>query len=132
MLVVPWNNFGHTLPYVEMDVFLMETHYKLYSVDNSFIEETSLFPTDFTGIVHYFNGSKRWLKNGLLHRIDGPAIDFLDGYKEWWIDGRPHRMDGPAFENTDGTKYWYFNGKEITEIEHKLLCDIMKLKGLLK
>ena len=132
MLVVPWNNFGHTLLYVEMDVFLMQKIYKLYSLDNNFIEESESLPNNFTGIICYSNGTKRWLKNGLLHRIDGPAIDLLDGYKEWYVDGKQHRIDGPACEYSDGSKYWWVNDKQVTELQCKLLCDMMKLKGLLK
>ena len=132
MLVVSWNNFGHTLLYVEMDVFLMQKKYKLYSIDNLFVEETDAFPFNFTGIVHYSNGTKRWLKNGLLHRIDGPAIDLLDGHKEWWVDGKPHRLNGPAFELAGGGSSWWVDGKETTELQNKLLVDLMKLKGLLK
>jgi hypothetical protein len=27
------------------------------------------------------------IKNGLYHRLDGPAIIWWDGYLEWWING---------------------------------------------
>jgi len=29
--------------------------------------------------------------NGVLHRLDGPAIEWANGGKEWWVDGKLHR-----------------------------------------
>ena len=32
------------------------------------------------------HGDKYWRnKKGKLHRIDGPAVEYVDGYKEWHI-----------------------------------------------
>jgi hypothetical protein len=61
--------------------------------------------------IEYINGTKKWWFNGKLHREDGPAIEWGDGDKEWWVNGKQHREDGPAIEDTDGDKKWYFNGK---------------------
>ena len=85
---------------------------KLYTLDNKFIDNTFTWPDNFTGIIEYH---------------------FVSNYgsKEWRIGGKLHRLDGPAIEYRDGTKAWYINGKEFTELEHKLLIDMMKLKGLL-
>ena len=33
------------------------------------------------------DGTKKYYKNNLLHRIDGPAIEYRDEDKEWWING---------------------------------------------
>ena len=63
--------------------------------------------------VEYTDGGKRWFKDGLNHREDGPAIVFTNGNKVWCINGLNHREDGPAIEWGDGTKFWYLNGKEI-------------------
>ena len=55
-----------------------------------------------------------WYKDAeltILHREDGPAIEFADGDKCWYLNGKRHRIDGPAFEYTDGSKYWYLNDK---------------------
>ena len=62
-------------------------------------------------------GDKRWrLKNGQLHRENGPAIERADdGDKEWYLNGKYHREDGPAIEWANGTKVWYLNDKELTE-----------------
>ena len=32
----------------------------------------------------------RWLVDGELHRLDGPAIEWVDGGKEWWLNGQRH------------------------------------------
>jgi hypothetical protein len=29
-------------------------------------------------------------ENGLLHREDGPAIEYLNGDKEWYLNGMEH------------------------------------------
>ena len=33
------------------------------------------------------NGSKEWYLDGLTHREDGPAVEYLNGYKQWYIHG---------------------------------------------
>ena len=54
---------------------------------------------------------------GLLHRDDGPAIEYPDGSKSWCQNGRLHRIDSPAVEWWNGDKAWYINGEELTESE---------------
>ena len=46
----------------------------------------------------------------VLHRKDGPAIEYANGTKEWWKEGVRHREDGPAIEYADGIKEWYKEG----------------------
>ncbi len=57
------------------------------------------------------DGSKFWYKNGMYHREDGPAAEYADGGKFWYKNGMYHREDGPAFESSDGVVEWYLNGK---------------------
>ena len=61
--------------------------------------------------VEWDNGGKEWFLNGKRHRAAGPAIEYVHGLKEWWIDGIRHRDDGPAIEWYDGDKEWYLNGE---------------------
>ena len=56
------------------------------------------------------DGTKRWFRNGLLHRDDGPAFISSCGGQEWWINGKRHRADGPAVIRTNGIQKWYLNG----------------------
>jgi hypothetical protein len=44
-------------------------------------------PDDFTGKLEYADGSKTWLRNGKVHRTDGPAYEFADGDVEYYING---------------------------------------------
>ena len=56
-------------------------------------------------------GTKVWRLNGMRHREDGPAIEYVDGAKVWWLHGKLHREDGPAVEWASGYKEWWLNDK---------------------
>ena len=51
-----------------------------------------------------------WIKNGLLHREDGPAIQHALGYIAWYFEGQKHRLDGPAITWKDGSCEWFVHG----------------------
>ena len=100
------------------------------------------------------NGKKIYYKDKemtIIHREDGPAVEFTDGYKAWYINGKRHREDGPAIEYVSeteyvsGTKEWFINGHYLSEeqflqrtapeivltmdeIAAKLGIDVSKLK----
>ena len=65
----------------------------------------STMTTDQRGNKHWRNFDRK------LHRLDGPAVEFLDGFKAWYVNGKRHRVNGPAIEDPDGTYFWYVNGK---------------------
>jgi hypothetical protein len=45
-------------------------------------------PRYFTGIVEWTNGYKQWYKKGMLHREEGPAVEYEDEeYNEWHLNG---------------------------------------------
>ena len=50
-------------------------------------------------------------KMTIIHREDGPAVEYANGSKAWFLNGKLHREDGPAVEYSDGDKEWYLNGK---------------------
>ena len=56
------------------------------------------------------DGTIKFLQQGKLHRLDGPAIEYLDGHKEWWLNGKLHRLDGPAIEFIDGHTAYVIEG----------------------
>lgn len=63
-------------------------------------------------IVTVFQNRTEWCnEEGLLHRLDGPAIEYTSGTKEWWVNGELHREDGAAIEYASGTKCWCVNDK---------------------
>jgi len=78
------------------------------------------------------DGNKCWFQNGLRHRLDGPAIEFPSGVKEWWINGVIHREDGPASISASGIKWWYLDGfsYETKEDYFNALSDEAKAKCL--
>jgi hypothetical protein len=67
--------------------------------------------------VEYIEGSNQWYQNGILHRIDGPAIEWVNGDKFWYQMGRQHRIDGPAIETIDGIKRWFIRGERFESKE---------------
>jgi len=64
-------------------------------------------------IVEVTENKTVWYKEGttILHREDGPAVEYADGSKYWYNEGKLHREDGPSIEYADGSKYWYNEGK---------------------
>lgn len=56
------------------------------------------------------NGTVEYRLNEVLHREDGPAVEYPDGRKDWYLNGRKHRVGGPAVESSD-YRMWYLNGK---------------------
>lgn len=56
-------------------------------------------------------GGLEWWNHGLLHRLDGPAIEREDGNKEWFVNGLQHRENGPARIYANGTKKWLQKGE---------------------
>lgn len=56
-----------------------------------------------------------WMKNGKVHREDGPAIEHQSGYSAWYFEGRKHRLDGPAIIWHDGSMEWFVHGSRHRE-----------------
>jgi len=42
---------------------------------------------NFTGCLVDTDDNIAWVKNGLLHRDNGPAFKHFTGYNEWWLNG---------------------------------------------
>src|ERR1017187_7779284 len=62
--------------------------------------------------VEFSNGSKKWYRDGLLHNDHGPAVEWVGIGKEWWINGELHRDNNmPAIEDDDGGKSWFIHNK---------------------
>lgn len=68
----------------------------------------SCMTIDANGTIRYRN------KDGVIHRIGGPAIEYYYGNKTWYVNGLLHREDGPAVMNADGGKYWWLNDVKYT------------------
>jgi hypothetical protein len=61
-------------------------------------------------VYNHIDECRRWYSNGILHREDGPAVEYADGDKMWYLNGQLHREDGPAVEWINGDEEWYLNG----------------------
>lgn len=76
--------------------------------------------------------------NGVIHREDGPAIEYANGAKEWWLNGKKHRIDGAAIEHINirdpfegkvyTAKEWWVNGVNIYVESDEEFFRLMKLR----
>jgi len=57
------------------------------------------------------HGDKLYYVNNVLHREDGPAVEYPNGTKYWYKNGKLHRENGPAVEWSDAYKEWWLNNK---------------------
>lgn len=67
--------------------------------------------------LEYNCGAKHWYINGIRHREDGPAIEWIDEnekclIKRYYINGQLHREDGPAIEQDNGSPLYFLGNKE--------------------
>jgi len=65
-----------------------------------------------------FNSHIEWRRkdNDHLHNDNGPALEY-DSVKEWFQNGVLHRTDGPAIEFVDGTKEYWLNNEHYPYIK---------------
>lgn len=63
-------------------------------------------------LVVHPDGLREYRRNGVLHRVGGPAKEDLGGNKKYYIEGKLHREDGPAFTRSDGYEEWRLNGEK--------------------
>lgn len=54
----------------------------------------------------------------IIHREDGPAVEWCDGSKEWWVNNVHHRINGPCAEWSDEEKWFAINGVFYEEEEY--------------
>ena len=66
------------------------------------------------------DGTQHWYQNGQVHRLDGPAYIYSNGSQRWYQNGQRHRLDGPAVICADGSQYWYLEGVNVTQKAHAL------------
>jgi len=82
--------------------------------------------------IEFFDGGKEWYQNGELHKLDGPAIIYPDGYMSWYIKNKCHREDGPAIIYHDNSKSWCLEDKPYKTKEEwfNALSDEAKIRCL--
>jgi len=52
----------------------------------------------------------------ILHREDGPAMEWKDGSKAYYRNNAIHRLDGPALYNNYNDRGWYVDDILITYV----------------
>jgi hypothetical protein len=50
------------------------------------LNDEDAVPENYTGCVEGIDGAKEWYKEGKLHRLDGPALEYNNGSKSWYIE----------------------------------------------
>ena len=62
----------------------------------------------------------KWCKDKSRLAICDKQVFCIDEYgtKYWWLNGLLHRENGPAVEYASGYKYWYLNGKIYSESDY--------------
>ena len=56
------------------------------------------------GIMIWYN------KEGIFHRVNGPARIFPSGKEEWYLQGKRHNLNGPAIIYPDRRERWHNDG----------------------
>ena len=95
---------------------MIMSHYIMNYVETNsrgdkFYYLNALLHRDNGPAIEWTDGTKEWYKNGKLHREDGPACEFAAGSKSWCKNGKLHREDGPAIEYANGGEEWWLNSK---------------------
>lgn len=109
------------------------------TIDQDCVKHVSKYETSWKlkdGTLHRSNGPalilsdvEKWYLNGQLHREGGPAIVWSNGCCEWYMNDIRHRADGPAFYDSLRKKYptkWWLAGKEVSEEEHQKLRNVIR------
>lgn len=63
----------------------------------------------------YADGSEFWYHNGLMHRENGPAVEYTDGTKYWYLEGRCMTK-----EDWDGALKQFVTDMTLKEVEDEL------------
>jgi hypothetical protein len=77
------------------------------------------------GFILKEDGTKCWYVNGILHREDGPAVEWPSGTKCWYVNGRLHRLDGPAIEFASGYKEYWINNVRYSQSDWEKQVEVL-------
>lgn len=53
------------------------------------------------------------VNEAVLHREDGPAVEYVNTYQAWYKNGKLHREDGPAVEFAGRACSFWKNGVKV-------------------
>lgn len=58
------------------------------------------------------NGTRIWMQDDMVHRLNGPAIIIKNKVYIWYHRNKMHRTSGPAYISENKVEYW-INGKKV-------------------
>ncbi len=94
-------------------------HYKRHEKDIEYRNREGklhrLYGPAYIGVAYKF---EEWFKDGVRHRIGGPAVSTSDG-QYWIVEGRLHRIDGPAVIKKGHPKEYWIHGHKVSTKEFK-------------
>jgi hypothetical protein len=101
---IKYNSIKHDIGFCEgADGWCIDEIGNQHHFKNGYMESIGPFAASV-----YINGTYDWRKNGLYHRVDGPA-DITLGTEEYYFEGKRHRMDGPAKVDKHWFDRWWIN-----------------------
>jgi hypothetical protein len=114
----------YVIAYTRQGIFRL--NYEEFSWTHRF--RSSILHREDGPAMEYADGTKEWYIDGQLHREDGPATEGFNGTKRWWLRSYIHRTDGPAVERADGSKEWRLEHVEYSEEEfNKIINEVKQL-----
>lgn len=89
---------------------------KIYKSGISHLRDGQLHRDDGPAVIHH-SGYQAWHQYGEFHRMDGPAVINANGYTAWFQNGLRHRIDGPAAHFSNGDLEFWIDGVLMTQSE---------------
>jgi hypothetical protein len=71
---------------------------------------------DYDHVMSSRVGGPTFRKQGLLHRLDGPAVVWQDGTELHYVAGKLHREDAPAVHGGPGGDEWWTHGVRVVVV----------------
>jgi hypothetical protein len=66
--------------------------------------------------IEWDNGDKEWFIDGCYCRLDnGPTVEYHTGTREWWLGEKLHRLDGPAVVYSNNDEEWFVDDERLTQ-----------------
>jgi hypothetical protein len=105
-----WNIDEHIIYHSNQIIFIQ---YEFSELPNEF-KQLTIFNYFTPNVLNRYR--QELLENGIIHRIDGPAMIKKSFIKEWIVNGQRHREDGPAIvSGNKNIKMWFINGQRHRE-----------------
>lgn len=119
---IKFGDIDHYAEILELSPELVERIKKyVYKKRLQVVDKQYYIAFEVDGILHRYDGPAieyknsqccEWRQNDKLHRLDGPAVINSGDYLEkWYVNGLRHRIGGPAIVYKSSMQEWWQNGK---------------------